>query len=63
MKMKQLMNEIRIEKEKGNRLKEQYRNLDRNSKNQQQHMVNMETQIRDLKQQLQKKKATNTLDE
>ena len=47
--MKGLIDELRVEKDKNAKHKEQYRILDRNSKIQQQRMVRLEETIRELK--------------
>ena len=55
--MKSLIDELRVEKDKNLKLKETFRNLDRNSKIQQQRMVKLEETIRELKIALKQKRG------
>lgn len=55
--MKGLIDELRVEKDKNAKHKEQYRILDRNSKIQQQRMVRLEETIRELKNALRQKRS------
>jgi hypothetical protein len=48
--MKALIDELRIEKEWVNKLKDANRNLDKSSKIQQERMIRLEENIRELKQ-------------
>ena len=48
--MKALIDELRIEKEWVNKLKDTNRNLDKSSKIQQERMIRLEENIRELKQ-------------
>lgn len=55
-RIKDLVEQLRVEKEKMNKLKEVNKNLDKNSRAQQERMIQMEESIRELRQALQKKK-------
>ena len=48
-RMKALIEELRVSKDLNIKLKDQYRNLDKNSKMSQEHMIRLESTIRELR--------------